>query len=137
MAKGIKTRPVNKDFYRNYLKKAGEFYRSMEQAYQIEDWNSCIVNAIHCAISSADAMTVFYLGFRHAGEKHHDVLLLLQEIGIDPKEIQSKNRQLSSLLSIKNRAEYEERLASRSDAFNAMKATKRYHDWIRNKLALT
>ncbi len=134
MAKEVRARAVSRELHKNYLRKAEEFYRSMEQAYSAGDWNACVVNAIHCAISSADAMTVFYLGYRHAGEKHLDVLQLLQEIDIDSKEIQSKNRQLSSLLSIKNRAEYEERLLSKSDAENALKACKRFHEWVKDKL---
>ena len=134
MAKEVRTRAVSRELYKNYLRKAEEFYRSMEQAYHASDWNACVANAIHCAISSADAMTVFYLGFRHAGEKHQDVLQLLQEIDFDLKEIQSKNRQLSSLLSIKNRAEYEERLMGKSDAGNALKAAKRFHEWVKDKL---
>jgi HEPN domain-containing protein len=135
MAKEIRTRAVSRKLYKNYLRKAEEFYRSMEQAYHTNDWDACVVNAIHCAISSADAITVFYLGFRHAGEKHQDVLQLLQEIDFDSKEIQSKNRQLSSLLSIKNRAEYEERLIGRSDAEDALKAAKRFHEWVKDKLS--
>ena len=134
MTKASRTRAVNKSFYINYLKKAGEFCRAMEHSYQVGDWNACVVNAIHCAISSADAVTVFYLGFRHAGEKHHDVLQLLESIDINPKEMHSKNRQLTSLLMIKNRAEYEERLMNKSDAVNARKGAIRYHDWVKKKL---
>ena len=70
MAKEISTRAVSRELCKNYLRKAEEFYRSMEQSHSTGDWNACVVNAIHCAISSADAMTVFYLGFRHAGERH-------------------------------------------------------------------
>ena len=134
MAKEARTRAVKRELYKNYLKKAEEFYRGMERSFNAKDWNACVVNAVHCAISSADAMTVFYLGLRHAGERHQDVLGLLQEIDFGPKEIQSKNRQLSSLLLIKNRAEYEERLMRKSDAENALKAAERFHDWVKEKL---
>lgn len=129
MAREIRTRAVNRGLFKNYLRKAEEFYRAMDHSFQTGDWNACVVNAIHCVISSADALTVFFLGFRHAGEKHHNVLQLIEQIDFDPQEIQSKNRQLTSLLMIKNRAEYEERLMGKSDASNAIKATKRYHEW--------
>lgn len=135
MARLIRTRAVKREYYNNYLKKSQEFYRSMEHSFEAGDWNACVVNAIHCAISSADAMTVFYLGFRHAGEKHQDVLQLIKEIDSASEEIQSKNRQLSSLLLIKNRAEYEERLMRKSEAENAIKAAKRYHEWVKKKLS--
>ena len=134
MAREIRTRAVNRSFYENYLKKAEEFYRAMENSLQTGNWNACVVNAIHCAISSADALTVFYLGFRHAGDKHQDVLQLIAQIDFEPRDIQSKNRQLSSLLMIKNRAEYEERLMNKSEATNAKKAAMRYHDWAKKML---
>jgi hypothetical protein len=108
MVREIRTRAVNRGFYAHYLKKGEEFYRAMEHSFQRGDWNACVVNAIHCAISSADALCLFYLGFRHAGEKHHDVLQLIEQIDFDSREINSKNRQLTSLLQIKNSAEYEE-----------------------------
>lgn len=134
MAKLTKTRAVKRDFSKNYMKKAREFYRGMEHSFNLGDWNACVVNAIHCAISSSDALTVFYLGIRHAGDRHQDVLQLLQQIDFDPYEIQSKNRQLSHLLLIKNRAEYEERLMGKSDAKNAVKAAKRFFEWVEDKL---
>ncbi len=134
MAKGTRTRAVKRDLYKNYLKKAREFYRGMEHSFDVQDWNACVVNAIHCAIASADAMTVFYLGLRHAGDRHYDVLPILQEIEFDPKEIQSKNRQLYSLLLIKNQAEYEDRLMRKSDAENAMKAATRFYEWVEEKV---
>lgn len=87
MARIIRTRAVKRDLYKNYLKKSEEFYRGMERSFEAGDWNACVVNAIHCAICSADAMCVFYLGFRNAGEKHQEVLQLLKEIESASEEI--------------------------------------------------
>lgn len=134
MNPGITTRPVDRFAYMNYLKKAEQFYEVMELSYKNRLWNASVVNAIHCAISAADALTVFYLGFRHAGEKHHDVIQLLQRLEIDKSEISKKRQQLSTLISIKNIAEYEERLLDEKDANNAMKACDRFYSWIKNKL---
>ena len=130
----IRTRAVDRHRFKNYLKKADEHHKAMNTCYENGLWNACVVNAIHCAISSTDALTVFYLGFRHAGEKHHDVLQLLQRSDIDKKELRSKSQQLTSLLSIKNAAEYEERLMDGQDAGNARKACDRYYSWVKGKL---
>ncbi len=97
----IRTRAVDRQMFRNYLKKAEEHHKAMNISYENKLWNACVVNAIHCAISSIDALTVFYLGFRHAGDRHHDVLQLLQRLDIDKNELRTKSQQLSSLLSIK------------------------------------
>ena len=120
--------------FKNYLKKADEHHKIMEISYEAELWNACVVNAIHCAINSTDALTVFYLGYRHAGDRHHDVLQLLLKLNIEKKELQSKSQQLSNLLSIKNAAEYEERLMDAKDAENARKACDRLYSWVRDKL---
>jgi hypothetical protein len=106
----------------------------MELSYEKQLWNSTVLNAIHCAISSAASLTVFYLGFRHAGERHNDVIQLLQQIEIDKKELNKKIQQLSALLSIKNQAEYEERLMTGKDADNARKAGIRFYTWVKDLL---
>lgn len=130
----IRTRAVDRHMHKNYSKKADEHYLAMEMCYEKGLWNACVMNAIHCAISSTDALTVFYLGFRHAGERHHDVLQLLQKLDIDKTEIKSKSQQLATLLSIKNAAEYEERLMDENDAGNARKACDRLYSWVKTQL---
>ena len=130
----IRTRPVDRHAYKNYLKKAKEHHTAMQMNYERGLWNACVVSAIHCAISCADALTSFYLGFRHAGDRHHDVLTLLQKIEIDKKELSSKTQQLAALLSIKSAAEYEERLMDEKNAEGARKACDRFYAWVIEKL---
>ncbi|MFQ6003567.1 MAG: hypothetical protein ACE5KJ_07460 [Candidatus Zixiibacteriota bacterium] len=79
----MRTRSVDKFLYRNYIKKAEECRQAMNDAYSKGNWNATVINAIHCAISAADSITVFFKGVRHAGEKHEDVIALLQTIGLD------------------------------------------------------
>ncbi len=130
----IRTRPVDRHKFKNYLKKADEHYKAMEFSYDTGLWTTCVVNAIHCAINSTDALTIFYLGFRHAGDRHHDVLQLLQKLDIEKNELRPKSQQLSNLLLIKNAAEYEERLMDVKDAENARKACERLYSWVKDKL---
>ena len=130
----IRTKPVDRHKFKNYLKKADEHYKAMELSYGAGLWTASVVNAIHCAINSTDALTVFYLGFRHAGDRHHDVLQLLQKLDIDKSELRSKSQQLSNLLLIKNAAEYEERLMDAKDAENARKACDRLYSWVKENL---
>lgn len=129
-----KTRAVDRQAYKNYMVKAGEHREAMQACYERGLWNAAVVNAIHCAISASDALTVFYLGFRNAGERHTDVLSLLQKTGIGAKELSPKLDQLTSLLSIKNLAEYEDRLLDEGDAEAAKKACERFHSWAVAKM---
>jgi HEPN domain-containing protein len=130
----MRTREVDKYLFKNYLKKAEENFIIMREAYSKRLWNACVINAIHCAISSFDALTVFFKGVRHAGEKHEDALTLLQTIGIERETLKSKTKQFSALLSIKNVAEYEERLMDRKDASSAVKNAERIYLWVKGYL---
>ena len=130
----MRTRSVDKFLYKNYLKKAEECRQAMDDAYGRENWNAAVINAIHCAISAADALTVFFKGIRHAGEKHEDVIALLQTISLEQDVLKMKTKQLSRLLSIKNVAEYEERLMSKKDANSAIKDAERFLQWVKETL---
>ena len=128
----MKTRSVDKYKYRNYLKKAKEFYDTMNDSMAKNNFNSAVLNAVHCSISSSDALTVFYKGIRHSGERHEDVVSVLNTLGIE--EMPKKNRQLLGLLKIKNSAEYEEKLMTEKDAFGAVKNAEKFFLWVNELL---
>jgi len=126
------TKIVHKEFYKNYLKKAEEFLESCNKAFNNGSWNSCVINAIHCGISASDALTVFYLGLRHSGEKHEDVADLLKKTNL--KDIKIKINQLISLLSLKNKTEYGEVLMDKHNAENAKKHAERFLSYVKSAL---
>ncbi len=128
----MKTRNVDKHKYTNYLKKADEFFEIMKESFAKRKFNATVLNAIHCAMSSADALTVFYNGVRHAGERHEDVVSLLTTLGLP--DMQSKNRQLLDLLRIKNSAEYEEKLMTETNASDSIKNAERFYKWVKEML---
>ena len=128
----MKSRNVDKHKYMNYLSKADEFFDIMNESFAKRKFNATVLNAIHCAISSADALTVFYKGLRHAGERHEDVIALLNSLELP--DIQSKNRQLLDLLRIKNSAEYEEKLMTETNALDSIKNAERFFKWVRDML---
>ena len=134
MSSEIKTRRVERRRSENYLKKAEEYDKTMEACFTNGQWNACILNAIHCGISSIDALTVYLLELRHAGDRHLEAIELLKRTQLDPDELDSKSMQFSFLLSIKNVAEYEDRLMDEKDAQNAMKAANRIFSWVKNEL---
>lgn len=134
MNKTIKTQRVARSKARNYLKKAGEYRNGMENHFENREWNGCVLSAIHCAISSIDALTVFILEKRHTGKKHLDALDLLKQTELDRDELNKRSKQFAFLLSIKNIAEYEDRLMNRKDAENGRKACNRIFAWVEGEL---
>lgn len=98
-----KVRKIDKDFYKIYLEKADEFFKIMKYAQTQNLWTATGLNGIHCAISACDALTAFYLGERSTSTRHEDVVILLRKIGI--KNIETKIKQVLSILSVKNLVE--------------------------------
>ncbi|MBI5347045.1 MAG: HEPN domain-containing protein [Candidatus Aenigmarchaeota archaeon] len=131
---GMRTRPVNKYLYKNCLKKAEEFMESAKGAFLKSHWNSAVTNAVHSAISSSDALLVFFKELRSAGESHDEILILLSGLDIDKEELKKKTQQFQRLAQIKNSAEYEEKLMSQQDAENSLRDAERFLEWVKGKL---
>mgnify|MGYP000675101780 CR=1 FL=1 len=74
----IRTRSVFKEAYKVFLKKSREFLDAAEYSLSKGNFNAAAGCAAHAAISALDALTAFYLGQRHAGEKHEDAALLMK-----------------------------------------------------------
>lgn len=131
----MKTRGVERFRAKDYLKRADECGNAMDRAFENGEWNACVINAIHCAISAADAFCIFKKGLRNASERHQDAIALF--LGIDPgsEEIKRNMNHLSRLLDIKTNAEYGEKLSSQNDAVNAKKHAERFLGFVKGKIS--
>ena len=130
----VRTRRVNKALFENYLKKAKECLDTAEECTNAGRWNAATINTVHCGISACDALTVFMIGVRHAGDRHEDAITLLQTLSLPKDILSSKGRQLSRLLGIKNVAEYEGRLITQNEAMEAVRDAERFLEWIEELL---
>jgi len=72
MTPQLKTRDVDKHLYANYLKRAEECFHAAINSFTAQEWNAATINAIHACIAGCDAMCVYFLGKRHAGESHNE-----------------------------------------------------------------
>lgn len=116
-----------------YLKKATEFFGSMQQAMQAERWNAVGLNAVHCAISACDAVLVRHMGQRSASLDHDAAASLLRALTNVP-DVQQKTETLLRILTEKNLIEYEEREITRHDATELAKLTERFYRWANDQL---
>jgi len=130
-----KTRHAEKSLYANYLKKAEEYFGAMNDEFAKRNFDSCALCAIHCCISSADALTIFFKGVRHAGERHEDAVKLLRTLELDQNLLQNKTRQFLNVLNVKNAVEYEEKLTTENGALTAIQNTERFFNWIKETLS--
>ncbi len=132
--KKLKTRSVSRERHSTYLKKAMEFLRAAESSMKIGDWDAVGLNAVHSAISAADAVLVYYGGVRSAGDSHHDVAGLLRQ-HIKDDQLGSKIQTLSKVLGYKNLAAYEDREVTEAEGRDAEKLARRFLDWAQSRLA--
>jgi len=133
VAKKIQTKAVERSEYRTYLKKANEFYEVMLQAKEMSKWNAVGLNAVHCAISSSDAMLVFYAGIRSMSDDHLAVIDLLSN-SVKFPDVKSKCETLRKILVKKSIIEYEDRDFTQKEALKILKLTERFYTWVISKI---
>lgn len=133
MAEG-KTRNVERRLYINYLKRADECLEAAKTSVGVSHWTASIINSIHAGIAAVDALCVYYLGKRHAGQRHEDAIKLFSSIDLEPKELRAHAQRISRLLGTKTPAEYEERLVRKPEAEKALKDVERLLAFARSKL---
>lgn len=134
MAPKFRTRDVTKSLYTNYIKRAEECLHAAKNSFAIQEWNAATINAIHSCIAACDAICVYFLGKRHAGESHEDAVNLFKIIKGGGKEINTNANRILRILRIKNMAEYEERLVCRSEAEKVLKDCKRFLEYVKKEL---
>lgn len=130
--KEIQTRKLGRHEYATYLHKAVSFFQLMNAAEGEENWNGASLAAVHCAISSCDALTTYFLGERSIGQRHEDAASLLKKIS-NP-EVQDKARQFLGILELKTLIEYEPDEPSENEARQIIKQTQRFHHWAKQLL---
>lgn len=134
MTPKLKTRDVSKALYTNFLKKAEECFHAAQNSFTIQEWNASTINAIHSCIAACDAICVYFLGKRHAGESHEDAVRLFETIAEKGEEINTNANRILRILRIKNMAEYEERLVYKTESEKVLKDCERFLEFVKRKL---
>ena len=127
MMKHLRTRAVDQGEYVVYWNKAEEFYDTMQHAYKNRMWTSVGLNAVHCVISSCDALLVKSQGIRAAGDDHMQAIELLSRSPIDGIEKQTGT--VRRIIAKKNVIVYENREFRESDASDIFKQAERFYKW--------
>jgi len=134
MTPKFKTRDVAKFLYVNYLKRAEECFHAAKNSSHAREWNAAAINAIHACIAGCDAMCVYFLGRRHAGESHNEAAALFKTINSNDESINTNANRVARILSVKNLAEYDDRLVSRSEAEKVVINCERFLEYVKAKL---
>lgn len=135
MASKPTTRDVQKSLYANFLKRAEECIHAAQTSFSNREWNAATINAIHSCIAACDAMCVYFLGKRHAGENHEEVVNLFMTIKGGNEGIKNNANRILRTLRIKNMAEYEERLVYGPEAEKVLKDCERFLEFAKRELS--
>lgn len=134
MTPRFRTRDVEKSLYTNYLKRAEECYHAAKNSFKTQEWNAATISAIHACIAASDAMCIYFLGKRNASENHNEAAALFKTIKSNDAEIDANANRISRILSIKNMAEYEDRLVFKIEAEKILKDCERFFEYVKKKL---
>src|SRR5450756_1180631 len=113
MVRGIATKPARIGSDKIYLTKTRDFLKGAIMEAEKENWNSAAVLAV---ISACDAICARFLQLRHGGVDHMQAVELLGSLPFERYEIESKLKQARRIISLKNAAEYEDRLVTQNEA---------------------
>lgn len=131
----IRTSRIDRHLYINFIRRSKECINTAADAYQKKDYNAGAICSVHSAISAANALCVYYLQKRHTGLRHDDAVRLLESIKDIPNvEIKEAGKRLKKIISMKNMAEYEERLIKQKEAENLLENSKVLFEFIKSKL---
>jgi len=131
--KEIHSKKVSRERHIVYWSKAMEFFESMVDAVQKENWNAAGLAGVHCCISATDALLVKHAGIRSSSDSHQDVVGLLQA-KIQDGDTAKQARRLGEVLAQKNLIEYIDKSYTEKDAFSLKTSVERYMDWVRKIL---
>ncbi len=134
MTAKINTKTVDKGMYKNFLQKAEENLKIDYKALEERAYNPAAVNAVHSAISAADAFCVYYLGKRCTSAKHEDAADLIMDIPVKDDEKTVISKMFRTIIRIKNMVEYEERLVKPKEAEKVVNEAKKLLELVKIEL---
>jgi len=124
----IKVVEANRAEARLYMNKAQQFLDQARSAFTEQHYDAVMLNAVHSAISSCDAVTVALSGRRSADPNHQRAVELLEQT-LAKATTGAPLSQLRALLAKKNVVEYESRPATGREASEALKRSERIIAW--------
>ncbi len=132
-AQNIKTVELPKHHYKDYLRKAEEFFNVMHTCLDDERWDAAVLNGVHSSISITDALLVNKAGIRSISQRHDDTVELLKQY-IPKDELAGQHSRLSKILNFKGRVSYQPIIMDEAKAREFAKGVERYFEWAKKML---
>ena len=125
-------RSLDRNKSAGYITKAENSLRVSKIAIKEGAYDAAVMNAVHSAINSLDALTTFFVGKRASGV-HTEVLSIIKGI-LTPREYEEIQKQFNTLLGMKNESEYQPDLLNPKNAESAVKLAERIFEKVKTKI---
>lgn len=126
------TRSLDRNKAAGYITKAENSLRISKIAIKEGAYDAAVMNAVHSAINSLDALTTYFVGKRASGV-HTEVLSIIKGI-LTQREYEETQKQFNTLLGMKNESEYQADLMNSKDAESAIKLAERIFEKVKSKI---
>ncbi|MHB8094669.1 MAG: hypothetical protein ACYDH0_06975 [Candidatus Aminicenantales bacterium] len=111
----------------DYFRKAEDNCKAMMDSFSSGNANAAGTLALQCAISSADALCVYFKGVRSVSQDDFDICDLVASVPLpEAKEMAAG---LRSIIGRKNLVQYERRNLTRQEARDLVAAASRFFQW--------
>ncbi len=126
----VMARSVDQKKAVGYITKAKNSLHVSKIAVKEAAYDAAVMNVVHSAINSLDALTTYFVGKRASGA-HTEVLSLVKGI-LTQREYEETQKQYNTLLGMKNESEYQPDLMSLKESESAIKLAERIFDIVQN-----
>lgn len=133
MVKKGKTKEVDNQIFKDYLKKAQDFHAAIQLCMDNSNWNAVGLNAVHAAISASDSLLAKMAGLRSMDSSHSAVADLIEKF-ISDDDVKKQSTRLRRILGLKNLIEYEGRNFYQREAEDLQRDVDRYFSWVKKML---
>lgn len=132
--KKVRSREVDRSEYRAYLKAALQYLESAQDNFARKRFIPACGDAVHSVIAASDALTIYFLGRRSAGQSHLDAIHLLKQVAPGDGELSHQTTRFQRVLGLKDAAEYSGGKVDEKDAESAVRDAERFLSFVRVRL---
>jgi uncharacterized protein (UPF0332 family) len=132
--KKSRTKEVPKSDHHGYLKTAKEYVEGAKDHYAKERYIATCGDCVHGMIAASDALTIYFLGRKSAGQNHMDAINLLRQVAPHDDQLSREMTRFQRVLGLKSAAEYGGGKVDQRDAENALRDAQRFLEFVTNRI---
>ncbi len=132
--KKSRTKEIPKTDYHGYLKTAKEYIDGAKDHHAKERFIATCGDCVHGMIAACDALTIYFLGRKSAGQNHMEAVNLLRQVAPNDEQLTREITRFGRVLSLKNAAEYDGGKVNQRDAETSLRDAQRFLEFVMTRI---